>query len=218
MSDFDKFVKLLGQTDGRDKIYKFVGGVLKALAALDAVECRRSAYKSVSSSITDGRSLMRMAKWMGDIPKMRSVFAKCAEGGRMEMTALIMFLRVLGNFLYILGDNVAFLMRYKLVPGQPKRVQYHSKVSQFWGFFFAAVLDLLALRTALQKRASDAATSCKEAKSALINLTKDASDVLVTMAAVGYMKGVWHPGPVTAGALTAVSGGVATYLNWKKIK
>ncbi|KEG07188.1 glycosomal membrane protein [Trypanosoma grayi] len=218
MSDFDKFVKLLAQTDGRDKIYKFLGGVLKILATVEAGHPRAASYKAVGSSITDGRSLLRMAKWTGDVPKMHSIVALYTEKGTVEMKKIIEFLRVLGNFLYVLGDNTAFLMRYKLLPGKAKQVQHHSKIAQFWGFFFAAVLDLVALRKALLKRASDAATSQKEAKAALISLAKDGADVFVTMAAVGYMKEVWHPSAVTSGALTALSGGIATYLNWKKIK
>ncbi|RNF02379.1 glycosomal membrane protein [Trypanosoma conorhini] len=218
MSDFDRFVKLLGLTDGRDKIYKFLSGVLNVLDSIDAVDSRRVAYKSVNKSIKDGRSLLRMAKWTGNVPKMHTIVKHCAEKRSLELKKVIEFLRVLGDFFYVIGDNIGFLVRYKLLPGDSKSIQYRSKVAQFWGFFFAAVLDLFALRGALLKRASDAATSRKELKSALLGLTKDGSDVLVTMASVGYMKGAWSPSPVTSGTLTAVSGAVATYLNWKKVK
>nr|AGN32896.1 glycosomal membrane protein [Trypanosoma rangeli] len=218
MSDFDRFVRLLGLTDGRDKIYKLLSGVLNVLDGIDAVDSHRVAYKSVNKSIKDGRSLLRMAKWTGNVPKMHSIVLRCAEKRSVELKKLIEFLRLLGDFLYVLGDNIGFLVRFKLLPGEAKLIQSRSKVAQFWGFFFAAVLDLLALHNALLRHASDAATSRKEVKSALISLTKDGSDVLVTMASVGYMKSVWHPSPVTSGALTAVSGAVATYLNWKKVK
>nr|CCC53771.1 putative glycosomal membrane protein [Trypanosoma vivax Y486] len=218
MNDFDRFVKLLSQTDGRDKIYKFLSGVAKALAYLDTAQPRVAAYKSIGSSLSDGRSLLRMVKWSGDVPKMQSIVTSFRSKGKVNLKDGIQLLRVLCNFLYVLGDNVAYFARYKLVNLQHKRVYLNAKTAQFWGFLFAAVLDIIALRAALKKRSSDAVASKKEAKNALINLAKDGSDVLVTMAVVGYMKEVWRPNALTSGVLTAVSGGVATYLNWTKIK
>lgn len=222
MSDFEKLIKLLGQTDGRDKIYKFLAGFFKILAAVAATsqDPRAKAYAAIGNSIGSARSLMRMGKFVGDVPKLQKiaegVVAKGVAGT--EFKKFIEFFRTIGNSLYIMGDNAAFIAKHKLIPANAKTITKYAKFAQFWGFFLAAVLDLIALRAALQKRASDEATSKKEAKAAVINLTKDGSDVLVTMAAVGYLKQYWHPSPITAGALTCVSGGVATYLNWNKIK
>ncbi|KAH9600284.1 Peroxisomal biogenesis factor 11 [Trypanosoma melophagium] len=220
MSDYDKFVKLLAQTDGRDKIYKCIAGVVKVLATVDTTPAHLASYKLLGTSIGDGRSLMRMAKWAGDVPKMRSALTQCRAKGGVDLRKLVEFFRVLGNFLYVLGDNVAFLSRHRLLlAGSHKQLQWRSKVAQFWGFFFAVVLDLLALRTALRRhRDGDAANARKEARAALTALAKDAADALVAMATVGYMRGVWQPGPATTGALTALSGAIATQLNWAKIK
>lgn len=222
MSDFEKLIKLLGQTDGRDKIYKFLAGFFKILAAVAAKsqDPRAKAYGAIGNSIGSARSLMRMGKFVGDVPKLQKVVDTVASKGvaGTEVKKYIEFFRTIGNSLYIIGDNAAFIAKHKLIAANPKTITKYAKLAQFWGFFLAAVLDLIALRAALQKRSSDEATSKKEAKAAVINLTKDGSDVLVTMAAVGYFKSVWHPSNITAGALTCVSGGVATYLNWNKIK
>lgn len=218
MCDLDRFTKLLAQTDGRDKIYKFLGGLLKIISSFDGDESHLKAYNALGRSITDGRSLMRMVKWSGDIPKMQKIVAHCSEKKTVIPLKLIELLRVLGNFLYIIGDNIAFFARFSLLPLESKSVQAKSKVAQFWGFFFAAVLDIFALRAALLKRSSDTATSRKEMKNALISLTKDGSDALVAMNSVGYMRWAWNPSPLTSGTLTALSGAIATYQNWNKIK
>lgn len=222
MSDLDKVIKLLGQTDGRDKIYKFLAGLFKILAVLAARQKspRADAYKKVNASIGSARSIMRMGKFVGDAPKLQKVLTMVRDNGLRgtELTKLIEFFRTLGNSLYIIGDNAAFIAKMKLVRADAKAITKYAKIAQFWGFFLAAVLDLIALRSALAKRISDESKSKKEAKAAVIAFTKDASDVLVSMAAVGYLSSIWHPSDITAGALTCVSGGVATYLNWNKIK
>lgn len=224
MSDFDRLIKLLGQTDGRDKIYKFLAGLFKILAVIAARnnDLRAGAYKALGCSIGSARSLMRMGKFIGDVPKLQKIAGSAASKPKgfagVELKMYIEFFRIIGNSLYILGDNVAFVAKHHLIPADAKMVAKGAKFAQFWGFFLAAVLDLLSLREAFSKRVVDEATSKKEAKAAIINFTKDFSDVLVTMAAVGYLKSFWHPTDVTAGALSCVSGGIATYLNWNKIK
>lgn len=220
MSDFDRLIKLLAMTDGRDKIYKFLAGFFKILAAVAAQSGSHNvkAYKAVNASIGSARSIMRMGKWVADVPKCEKLIATMRAKGITgpQLKNLITFFRTVGNSLYVLGDNAAFLSKMKLLPCDAKVITKHAKVAQFWGFFLAAVLDLMSLRAALVKRASDEVTSTKEAKAALINLAKDGSDTLVTMATVGYFGAVWHPTAITSGALTCVSGGVATYLNWNK--
>ncbi|CCW68609.1 unnamed protein product [Phytomonas sp. Hart1] len=220
MTDLERLIKLLSQTDGRDKIYKFLAGFFRILADVsDAQDPNVKAYKAIGNSIGGARSLMRMGKFVGDVPKLEQLIhgfhAKGLHGT--ELKRLVEFLRVLANSLYILGDNVAFVAKHRLVPLNAAAVTTQAKFAQFWGFFLAAVLDLLALRAALKKRLTDLALCKKEAKGAIINLTRDASDVLVTMASVGYLREVWRPSNVTLGALTCVSGSVATYLNWNKI-
>lgn len=222
MNDFDKLIKLLATTDGRDKIYKFLAGVFKILAAIAANhgDPRSKAYAAMGTSIGSARSLMRMGKFVGDVPKLQKVVQTVQLKGvcGTEIERYIEFFRTIGNSLYIIGDNAAFIAKNKIISANNKVITKYAKIAQFWGFFLAAVLDIFALKAAVQKRAIDEGVSKKEAKSAVINLTKDASDVLVTMAAVGYMKSIWNPSPITTGALTCVSGGVATYLNWNKIK
>ncbi|EPY41830.1 glycosomal membrane protein [Angomonas deanei] len=218
-SDYTRVVNLLGQTDGRDKIYKFTGGLCKVLAELSEGPSKAN-YKKLGSSITSARSLMRMAKFVGDGPKLLKIVDLVKKDGicNVPLAKIIEFFRTIGNSLYILGDNLAFIAKHKLIAADAKQITKYAKTAQFWGFFLAAVLDLIAINAALQKRAADAAASKKEVKKSAISLTKNTADVLVTMATVGYLKEVWHPTTLVSGALTCVSGGVATYLNWEKTK
>ncbi|EPY34311.1 glycosomal membrane protein [Strigomonas culicis] len=176
----------------------------------------------MGASITSARSLMRMGKFIGDGPKLLKIISTAQKGGlqSLPLAKIIEFFRVIGNSLYIMGDNAAFFAKHKvlLTSADPKLITKGAKIAQFWGFFLAAVLDLFALQVALKKRAADPTASCAEGKAALMALAKDLSDTLVAMATVGYLREIWHPTTLTSGALTCVSGGVATYLNWEKTK
>lgn len=221
MTVLDRLIALLAQTDGRDKIYKFLAGYFKILAAVSKQNScpLAKAFTSLVAAIGSARSVMRMGKFIGDVPKLQKLSGKLTKssGAAQAKTAIEVF-RTLGNSLYIIGDNAAFIAKHKLIPADAKAITKHAKFAQFWGFFLAAVLDVLALVSAVKKQATDPSAAKKEIHANALSLAKDGSDVLVCMAAVGYFKSIWHPSAITAGALTCVSGGVATYNNWKKIK
>lgn len=219
MAFLDQLIALLALTDGRDKLYKFLAGVFKIFGALAKKQQQLalgSACEAMGASIGSARSVMRMGKFVGDVPKLKKLGDVVST--KPNLKTVIEILRTIGNSLYIMGDNVAFVAKQKLIRADAKCVTKCAKTAQFWGFFFAAVLDLFALTAAQKKKSTDPSTYKKEQKAALLGLAKDGSDTLVTMAAVGYFKSIWHPCPVTAGALTCVSGGIATYTNWKKAK
>lgn len=219
MAFLDQLIALLALTDGRDKIYKFLAGLFKILGAVAKSKKQlalTSACGSVGDAIGSARSVMRMGKFVADIPKLEKLSGTLSK--KADLKTLIEILRTIGNSLYILGDNIAFVAKQKLIGANPKEVTKYAKLAQFWGFFLSAVLDLFALSAAMKKKISDPSTYKKEFRDAALALAKDGSDTLVTMAAVGYLKSIWHPAPITAGALTCVSGGVATYTNWQKAK
>lgn len=220
MAPLDQLINLLASNDGRDKLYKFLAGVFKILAAVAKSNQNRalaSAFTSLGASIGSARSVMRMGKFIADVPKYEKLTTKLQKKG-FSVLVVIEILRTLGNSLYVAGDNAAFIAKHKLIAASAKDITKYAKIAQFWGFFLAAVLDVVALSAALAKKDSDPSASKKETKAAVLGLAKDGSDTLVTMAAVGYFKSVWHPNAYTAGALTCVSGGVATYSNWIKAK
>lgn len=220
MAPLDQVINLLASNDGRDKLYKFFAGVLKILAASAKASQQRAlaaAFTSLGGAIGSARSVMRMGKFIADVPKYEKLTGKLQKKG-FDLKTVIELLRTLGNSLYIAGDNAAFIAKHKLIPASAKEITKYAKIAQFWGFFLASVLDVFALSAAFGKQASDPSAAKKEIKAAALSLAKDGSDTLVTMAAVGYFKTIWHPNAYVAGTLTCVSGGVATYNNWNKAK
>lgn len=120
--------------------------------------------------------------------------------------------------MYIIGDNIAFAAKHRLIALNDKKALAYAKIAQFYGFLLATVLDIINVRKVLVEGEKDQVAKSKLTKSALINLTKDSADLLVCMAAVGYLQNLWHPSGVVTGGLTAFAGAVATYLNWNKLK
>lgn len=215
MADLDKFIKLLGQTDGRDKIYKAIAGIVKVLGAYAATKEQTKIYGSLGKSIGEGRSIMRLAKWVGNVNKIQSLLPKLSS---FNAKVIVELLRVIGDFGYILGDNVQYLSKYKVLSFNAAEVTKKSKLFQFWGYVCAVILDVFALQSARAKAASDLATAEKETKAGVINITKNTCDLLVVMATVGYLQSLWKPTASTAGLLTFTSGAIATYQNWGKLK
>jgi len=217
MAELDKFIKLLGQTDGRDKIYKFAQGIVKILAyraSGDKEQAKK--YESLAKSIGEGRSIMRAAKWIGNVNKLQALVPKATS---LTAKQIVDALRTLGDFGYILGDNLAYLSKYKVISADQKTLAKNSKLFQFWGYFCAVILDLWGLTlNENKKRDSDNATYQKERKAGTLNLVKNTADLLATMSVVGYLSSVWQPSAGTAGTLSAVSGAIATYQNWSKVK
>jgi hypothetical protein len=216
MADLDKFIKLLGQTDGRDKLYKTLAGIVKVLAVYATTKDQAKIYGSLGKSIGEGRSIMRLAKWVGNVSKLQALVPKLATG--FNVKTLVEVFRVLGDFGYICGDNIAYLSKYKVLGRDAAAVTKGAKLFQFYGYVFAVILDVFAIQAARAKAAADVATSRKEVKANAINLTKNVADLLVVTAAVGYVSSVWKPSNTTTGALTITSGAIATYQNWSKLK
>jgi hypothetical protein len=216
MCDIDKFVKLLAQTDGRDKIYKTLQGVVKILGYQSAGDKELAKkYGALAKSIGEGRSIMRMTKWVGNVNKLQGFASKL---GTLNAKMIVEILRVIGDFGYILGDNLAYLAKYKVLSLDAANVGKNSKIFQFWGYFCAVILDVWALLKNEKQKESDPATYQKERKAGLLSLTKNIADFAATMAAVGYLSAVWSPSAGVTGALGATSGAIATYQNWNKTK
>lgn len=213
--DVDKIVKLLGQTDGRDKIYKTLNGVCKVLAFQAADD--KSAVKkwnAMSKSIGEGRSLMRMGKWVGNYAKLQGFAAKL---GNLSQYQLLEIIRVIGDFGYVVGDNLQYLAKYGLVPLDAKKTAKNSKVFQFWGYVCALLLDLWSLAVLGAKKLEPAAYR-KQRKQLLLSIVKNAADVANGLNNVGYAAPYGYaPNGMATGMFGVTSGGIATYLNWQKL-
>lgn len=216
-SDLTKFINLLATTDGRDKIYKTVQGLTKVAAQYSNKEEAKK-YNSLSKSLGEGRSLMRMAKWVGNYNKLMDYAAKINS---LTSRQILEILRCIGDFGYIFGDNLQYLAKYQVLPLNQKTCQENSKIFQFWGYICATFLDIWALISLHQKRATggiDDVTFDKEAAALRLSLFKNLADTLATLAVVGYLKSIYHPSNAFTGMCGATSGAIATYQNWKKLK
>lgn len=206
MSALDVFVTLTNTTDGRDKIYKTFAGLTKALGAIPSTP-NANALTRVSKAIGDGRSLMRMGKWTSNIQKLEAFSDKMHKLTGKQMIEIV---RILGDFGYVLGDNITWLAKYSVVPANPNITIKYAKICQFWGFLCACILDLLKIsETNPNERPVYVA--------AILNFIKDFADTLACLAAVGYAQRFgYNPSSVFIGTCSVVSGGIATYTNWGK--
>ena len=217
MADLTKFINLLAQTDGRDKIYKTLQNLVKIAAAQSSDKAQAKKFNTLAKSLGEGRSLMRMAKWTTNYNKLVEYSKKAST---LTSRQIVEILRVIGDFGYILGDNLSYLAKYGVLPFNASTTAKNSKIFQFWGFFFATLLDVWAMITLRAKAASgmDEATYAKEAKALRLSLVKNFCDLLVTLNAVGYASAFYKPSGTALGVFGATSGAIATYNNWKKTK
>ena len=217
MENVDKLIKLLSQTDGRDKLYKFGANSAKIIAwsysVTDPAAAKR--WGALATSIGEGRSLMRMGKWTSNTQKLHGYSKKF---GNLAQKEFLEILRIIGDFGYVLGDNLAYLCKYKVLGFDKNTCATNSKLFQFWGFFFAVIVDLWNLLL-LPAKNLDAAAFAKEQKALLLTFCKDFCDFLVTLNNVKYMAPFgYNPSQGMIGALGATSGAIATYANWTKLK
>lgn len=213
--DLDKFIKLLAQTDGRDKIYKMLQNLSKILAVhYTADKATAKKYDSVSKSLGEGRSILRMVKWVNNVNKLQGYAAKWQS---LTTRQIVEIGRVIGDFGYIFGDNVQYLCKYKVLPFDQKTASKNSKIFQFWGFFLATFLDLWSILE-LEGKQMEPKDKAKERKALLLSFVKNLCDALATLAAVGYLKTYYHPTGTFTGACGLTSGAIATYQNWTKLK
>jgi hypothetical protein len=211
MQQLDNFSSLCNLTDGRDKIYKALGGAAKVLGSVPNPHAKK--FAALSKAIGDGRSLMRMGKWTSNISKIE---AQASKAGSLTTKQMVEIARVLGDFGYVVGDNVTYLAKFGLFGPNvlPKSVAAQSKVFQFYGFVCAIILDVYNLI----KEQTAEVVNTKKVRECIISLIKNTCDFLACLAAVGYAKPLgYNPSGVFTGMCSFTSGAIATHANWKKI-
>jgi hypothetical protein len=214
--DVDKMVKLFAITDGRDKIGKTLGGVAKLFAytsLLNGDAAKAKKFGTLAKSIGESRSLLRMGKFVGNYQKLQGFAAKA---GDLKARQIVEVLRVIGDFGYVLGDNLTYLGKYGVLPTDPKKCTKNGKLFQFWGFVCAVALDVWAIAL-LQGKKLEKSLYAKELKALLLSLVKNTADMLVCLQVVGYVKSYKPSGGFTA-VCAITSGSIATYTNWNKLK
>ena len=211
MSSIDQVVKLFSLTDGRDKSYKRLQGLTKALAFFLPDKSTATKMDNLSKSIGEGRSIMRFAKWTTNIQKFVKISKDATDTAGWNQARIIEFVRVLGDMGYVIGDNMAYFSKYKILPTDQKACAKYAMVSQFWGFFCQIILDVIKIVTL----APTASAATRE--EAFLNLTKDLADILVVLSVVGYLPtSIYNLNGGVQGILLTLSGAIATYQNWGK--
>jgi len=211
MQQLDNFSSLCNLTDGRDKIYKTLGGAAKILGSVPNPHAKK--FAALSKAIGDGRSLMRMGKWTSNISKIEGQASKAGSLGAKQIVEIA---RVLGDFGYVVGDNVQYLAKFGLFGPNivSKNVAAQSKVFQFYGFIFAVALDIYNL---IKEQTAEVVNK-KKVRDCIISLFKNICDFLACLAAVGYAKSLgYNPSGTFTGLCSFTSGAIATHANWKKI-
>jgi hypothetical protein len=205
----DQVVKLLSLTDGRDGALKFLQGALTALSFYSSDKATAKQLASLTASVAEGRSIMRLGKFTTGAQKLQGVVARASASGWNALLVLEA-LRVLGEAGYIVGDNVAYMAKYRIVGANGALFAKYGRESLFWGFLFQVILDVFVLINVLAPGSDDAART-----TALLNLTKDSSDLLFLLNAVGYVPtSVFSLSAGASGSLLALAGAIGTYQNW----
>eukprot|EP00758_Cryptobia_borreli_P001176 Tbor_TRINITY_DN2005_c0_g1::TRINITY_DN2005_c0_g1_i1::g.12114::m.12114 len=208
MDQIDTFVVLCGQTDGRDKIYKSMAGLFKILGETQMPNAKK--FAAFSKAIGSGRSLMRMGKWTSNMNKLQAYIPTAAS---LTAKNMVEILRIIGDFGFVLGDNLHYISSYNIVPIDPRLAHVNSKMFQFFGFICAVVLDMWNL-VILQLEGQ---IKTKKFREGILTLIKDLCDTIACMVVVRYNSGYGgKPSASLVGGCSLISGCIATRSNWKK--
>ena len=199
-----KLINLLATTDGRDKLMKGFSSLAKLLAAQSGSKDQAK----LSASVSEGRSLFRMVGWVNNGVKIRGeVFS-----GKADAWNYAMALRLLGDAIYCINDNIAYVLKYlgtdKAAVQEAVR---RSFVGMFWGFLLAVIIDIRALLVLDPKQENYKAAW----RARVLILTRDFCDFLNALSSVKYIAS-FELSPSSSGALGVISATVATFENWQK--
>lgn len=199
-----KMINLFATTDGRDKLMKGFSALAKFLGARN----NSKDQMVLSASISEGRSILRLAGWINNGVKIQGELSEASPW------SCVMALRLLGDAVYCVNDNIAYLTKYlgsdKTVTADAIR---RSFVGMFWGFFFAVIIDVNALF--VMDRNSKTFREAWRAR--VLMLTRNVCDLLAALSSVKYLASV-DLSPSTMGCLGVISASVSTYENWIKTK
>eukprot|EP00755_Sulcionema_specki_P017685 Sspe_Gene.64992::Locus_38495_Transcript_1_1_Confidence_1.000_Length_778::g.64992::m.64992 len=212
MTTLDRTVKLLKETDGRDKLYKATAMLAKIIAwrAADADVAKKAT--AVQKSITDARSLMRMAKWIPKYSEAAKESKKIGENKEDSLRAVAKVVRIFADMCYIAGDNIQYLSKFQVLSFDHKMAAKRSKVFQFWGYVVSALIGLYDIRKKLQEGCQLADKAVKEL---VLNFIADVCDGLSALASVGYIES-YQPSAGFTGACGLISAIIACRKNWNK--
>lgn len=207
-------VDLLATTEGRDKLMKGLSAGLRVLAAYTG----RADQGKMASSVSEARSVLRLAGVTNNALKIRDAVA----AGRFNFADIAMIIRILGDAMYSVHDNLAYTGKYlQWKPETVSTLVARSFVGMFWGFFFAVVVDVHALVTMDRSKPSFK----RDWRARVLLLVRNVCDLAAALSGVKYVKS-FSLSPAQAGVLGVISASISSYENinkaidnqWKKAK
>lgn len=136
--------RTLSQTDGRDKLFRLVQYVCKLLRGLDAGRGAApvAQVEALESAMGTSRQIWRLFKWMSVYAKSKSRVAAMQRHASLGTPALPELAAIVSDaalFGYYLMDNITFVHKAKLLPGDVRNAS--RRAARFW---LVAVLAGLA--------------------------------------------------------------------------
>lgn len=202
MVDYIKaLIDLLATTEGRDKLLKGLGAGMRVVAE----QSGQKHHKAMAASVSEARSILRLVSVSGNIVKVRDLVA----AGSFAPLDVAMILRIIGDGVYSVNDNIAYLGKYlkwdaKTISSAIDR----SFVGMFWGFFLAVVIDIVTLLT---MNLSDRV----KLRARVLLLVRNVCDMFAALHNVKYIKAFSLTG-TQVGTLGVISAAVSTFENWEK--
>ncbi|KNH09353.1 glycosomal membrane protein [Perkinsela sp. CCAP 1560/4] len=198
----DIAIQLLSSTDGRDKVYKTMENLSKFYGCFANQRCA-GMLTGFAQRVSDGRSLMRLGKWVTNAQKLIDNADKNLSSQSVEET--LDNSRVFCDFCYIILDNILYLNRFLFMTLKHEQNYIRrAKVFQFWTFFFACALDIIKMVRKYREEKARPAT--KE----ILNFLRNFCDFLVALSGVRYLSFVYRPSAAWLSLFSIVSGSIAT--------
>jgi len=139
--------KFLSYTDGRDKLYKFAHYGAKFVGYVFATllhnQQRGDYFYNIDKTVSDGRKLLRLLKFVDEIHKLRTM-------DTMRETRPLFILGHIGKCvfmgLYFLFNNISWLAAHKIVDVNEKKWAKLSLYCWLFGLLFAFAMDATLYR------------------------------------------------------------------------
>lgn len=210
--------RVFAQTDGMDKLIKFMVGVFAVAGTTPSLQ--REQFLGAAKQLRDVRSLLRFGRLFALLLKLNSLVELFAAQGFVwtERKKFVEFLKVVSDFFYAACDHVLLASRAGLLGAgvDTARLYRCNGTVRLCSHVLGTIFNLFELRDAARRLEYDPPAAQRACKVAAIGVTCDLADTMVTLSVLSYAGSAARLSPRTEGALTCLSGGLATYLNWMK--
>ncbi|KAK7197997.1 glycosomal membrane protein-like protein [Novymonas esmeraldas] len=209
--------RLLGATDGVDKLTKFVIGVFTTLSTTNTPLCAH--YGDSARQLSDIRSVLRLSRLLALTLKIHSLIDLVAAQGFVwtERKKFVEIFKIVFDLLYAAGDHAHLLARKGLLGNSvdTARLQRRTMVARLCCHLLGTLFGLFELRDAARKLNYDPPAAKRACKISAVGVTRDAVDTVVTVSIASRAGSAYKLGPRVDGALVCLSGGLSLYLSWQ---